>query len=294
MDAATVIARYNPPSLAPEVAAFARELVAAAAPLDAKRAESLLYAAGKLGTFAASVGLELSAEVCLSPGVVERFAAVVDLSATTRRTARANLRFLRRQVLPHLPPEPLPLSRERAKRPYSATELAEFLALCDAQPTKLRRSRLTALVCLGAGAGLVGADLRRVTGPDVVARSGGVVVEVRAGRHPRVVPVLPPFGDRLLAVARVMGDRYLIGGSDPDRKNVTSGLVERVTGGADLGAIDTGRLRATFLAQAATAIGLRGFMDAAGIICSQRLGDLVAGLPRIGEAELVALLGGAR
>ena len=33
-------------------------------------------------------------------------------------------------------------------------------------------------------------------------------------------------------------------------------------------------------------------MAAAGITCSQRLGDLVAGLPAMGEEAMVALLGG--
>ena len=35
-------------------------------------------------------------------------------------------------------------------------------------------------------------------------------------------------------------------------------------------------------------------MDAAGIYCSQRLGDLVAGLPPNDEHEMVTLLGGKR
>ena len=38
---------------------------------------------------------------------------------------------------------------------------------------------------------------------------------------------------------------------------------------------------------------LRAFMQAAGITCSQRLGDLAAQLPAAAENELVALLGGA-
>jgi hypothetical protein len=33
-------------------------------------------------------------------------------------------------------------------------------------------------------------------------------------------------------------------------------------------------------------------MQAAGVSCSQRLGDLAAGLPSATEAELIALLGG--
>jgi hypothetical protein len=44
----------------------------------------------------------------------------------------------------------------------------------------------------------------------------------------------------------------------------------------------------------AETIGLRAFMDAAGITCSQRLGDLVASLPRASEEETVALLGARR
>jgi hypothetical protein len=41
-------------------------------------------------------------------------------------------------------------------------------------------------------------------------------------------------------------------------------------------------------------LGLATFMAAAGITCSQRLGDLVAGLEPAGEAEAVRLLGGGR
>ena len=36
--------------------------------------------------------------------------------------------------------------------------------------------RAAGLVCLGAGAGLIRADLRNVRGSDVICRSGGVIV----------------------------------------------------------------------------------------------------------------------
>jgi hypothetical protein len=74
---------------------------------------------------------------------------------------------------------------------------------------------------------------------------------------------------------------------------VTAGLKASVAGGADLPALDTGRLRAIWLYEAAGAIGLKAFMDAAGITCSQRLGDLVATLATGAEHDAVALLGGA-
>src|SRR6266536_1184439 len=63
-----------------------------------------------------------------------------------------------------------------------------------------RRSRATALVCLGAGAGLIRSDLRNARGSDVIARSGGVVVQVR-GTRPRAVPILARYQPRLLEAA---------------------------------------------------------------------------------------------
>jgi hypothetical protein len=58
--------------------------------------------------------------------------------------------------------------------------------------------RARGLVCLGAGAGLIRADLRAVRGTDVACRSGGVIVAVRSAR-PRAVPVLARYHGRLLA-----------------------------------------------------------------------------------------------
>jgi hypothetical protein len=75
---------------------------------------------------------------------------------------------------------------------------------------------------------------------------------------------------------------------------VTTPLTTSLAGGEDLPRLDVGRLRATWLTEVAEAIGLRGFMEAAGITCSQRLGDLVERLAPRGVTEAVALLGGAR
>jgi integrase len=253
----------------------------------------LLFAAGKLATFATCVGLELDPAVVLCPSLIERFIVTeaAALGPATRRTLRSNLRFLARGVAVNQPPAPVPLSRERAKAPYSPAQIAAYLALADAQPTPARRMRLSGLICLGAGAGLMGADLRAVTGRDVIARSGGVIVEVK-GRRERRVPVLARHHERLVAAASFAGPGYVTGGISARRRNVTSGLVASIAGGADLAAIDTSRLRATWLVAAAEAIGLRAFMDAAGITCSQRLGDLVATLGDVTEQDAVVLLGG--
>jgi integrase len=284
-----VIARFSPVSVPPEAVAFARRVVARAGPQRAQRAKALLFAAGKLGAFAASVGLELD-EGLLTDSVIERFVLVGCLGGpATRRTVRTNLRALRRAVLAGVSPQPTPLPRGRAKPPYTRAQIAGFLALCDAQPTRLRQGRAAALVCLGAGAGLYGRELRGVRGSDVVARSGGILVLV-AGRGARSVPVLAPFGERLATTAHLFGERYLVAGGDPDSHNVTNPIIRSLSGGKDLPRLDAGRLRSTYLAQMAATIGLRAFMDAAGLTCSQRLGDIVASLDAPSEAEAVALL----
>ena len=153
--------------------------------------------------------------------------------------------------------------------------------------------RAAGLVCLGAGAGLIRADLRAVRGTDITARSGGVIVAVR-GRRPRAVPVLARYHQLLLGAAAFAGTGLVTGGHDPARRNVTTPLTRALAGGTGLPRLDTSRLRATWLADCAELLGLAAFMHAAGITCSQRLGDLLATLDPGTEADAVRLLGGQR
>ena len=296
MDAETAAyaRRWRPSPVSPRAAAFARDVIAKTGPQGRERAKNLLWAAGRLADYAASLGLDLAPETVFCPSVIERFARCAPgLSGVARRTLRTNQRFIARRVVPQLYPADVPLPRERAKAPYTAAEVGGFLALADAQPTAERRLRAAGLVCLGAGAGLIRADLRDVRGSDVIARSGGVVVAVR-GRRARTVPVLPRYHARLRASARSAGSGPICGGADPGRRNITSPLITARDGGTGLPRLDTSRLRATWLAEVAELLGLATFMHAAGISCSQRLGGLVAGLEPAGEAEAVRLPGATR
>ena len=291
---AAYIARWRPSSVSPQAAAFARDVIGQVAPDGQERAKNLLWAAGKLADYAIPLGLDAVPEVLLHPSAAERFTRCAPgLSPVARRTLRTNLRFIGRRVVPQLYPQDMPLPRERAKAPYSPAEIAGFLALADAQPTTERRMRAAGLVCLGAGAGLIRGDLREVRGSDVACRSGGVVVTVR-GARPRTVPVLARYHARLLAAARFAGNGLICGGADPGRRNMTNPLITALDGGTGLPRLDTSRLRATWLRDCAELLGLATFMHAAGISCSQRLGDLVAGLEPAGEAGAVRLLGAAR
>jgi len=124
-----------------------------------------------------------------------------------------------------------------------------------------------------------------------VRRSGGLVVEVRGGRAPRAVPVLARYHERLLEAAAFAGENFLTGGTEPERGNITNPLTRSLAGGGGLPALDTSRLRASWLAECAALLGLPAFMHAAGLTCSQRLGDIIAGLdPGTGQ-DAVALPG---
>jgi hypothetical protein len=294
-EVAAYIAQWRPSSLTPRAAAFARDVIGQLAPEGKERAKNLLWAAGKLAGYAIPLGLDPVPEVLLHPSVAERFTRCAPgLSGVARRTLRTNLRFIGRQVVPQLYPADAPLPREHAKEPYSPAEIAGYLALADAQPTLSRRMRASGLVCLGAGAGLIRADLRDVHGTDVTCRSGGVIVTVRGGARPRTVPVLARYQDRLLAAAAAAGTGLVCGGTDPGRRNITTPLIRSLAGGTGLPRLDTSRLRATWLADVAQLLGLATFMHAAGITCSQRLGDLLATLEPAAEADAVRLLGAAR
>jgi hypothetical protein len=279
------VTAWRPSAAVPaEAAAFARRVVAGCGPLGRDRAKNLLWAAGKLASYGIGLGLDPVPGVLLHPSVIERFTAhAPGISGPARRTLRTNLRFVARKVAPHLDPADAPLPRERAKAPYSAAEIAGYLALAAAQPTTARAMRATALVCLGAG-------LRNARGTDIVPRSGGVVVEVR-GRAPRVVPVLARYQPPLLQAAVFAGDQFLTGGDKPERGNITNPLTRSLAGGGGLPPLDTSRLRATWLAECATLLGLPAFLRAAGISCCQRLGDITAGLDPGSEQDAVALLG---
>ncbi|MHB8660289.1 MAG: hypothetical protein ACYC91_20630 [Solirubrobacteraceae bacterium] len=291
--AARAIAAYAPSSVSAGAAGFARAVVAQAAPATPARCKALLFAAARLAAFAEQVGLGLEEEL-LQGAVIERFILVgcPDVSPATRRTLRTNLRALARSFERYPEPAAVPLVRERSKQPYSLSEIDAYLRLAAAQGTQARRMRAGALVCLGAGAGIITGELRHVRGTDVVVRSGGVLVKV-AGARSRWVPVVERYQHRLLQAAAFAGDRYVIGGRNPDRRNVTETLSAALSTDVSLPRLQAGRLRSTWLVECAQRIGLGVFMHAAGITCSQRLGDLAAQLPQATEVELIAMLGGS-
>jgi integrase len=293
--AKAAIAAYRPRAGSDEAGAFAREVVGAARPQSRERAKALLFCASRLARFGESVGLDPRPEVLLCDAVIERFilCGCAGASPATRRTLRANLRALSRALEAHPRPLAVPLPRERAKAPYSQAEIEGYLRLAGTQSTKARRMRASALICLGAGAGIVAGELRYLRGSDVLERSGGVLVAVKGARA-RTVPVISGFQESLLAAASFAGERLICGGREAGRRNVSDALCRALSCDPGLPRLVAGRLRSTWLSACAQTIGLGAFMAAAGVHCSQRLGDIASQLPAPPETEIVTLLGGSR
>ncbi|MGH3420368.1 MAG: hypothetical protein ACRDOD_12370, partial [Streptosporangiaceae bacterium] len=106
------ITSWQPSSMSPRAADFARAVVSQAAPGGRERAKNLLWAAGRLADWATGLGLEPVPEVLLHSSVIERFTAhAPGLTGVTRRTLRTNLRFIARAVVPALAPADVPLPR---------------------------------------------------------------------------------------------------------------------------------------------------------------------------------------
>ena len=290
-EVAAAIANWRSSLVGERSQAFVRQAVARAAPQTPARAKALCFAASRLAAFGERVGLEVD-EALLSEAVIERFVLIgcEGVSPATRRTLRTNLRALARAAQRYPEPVPTPLPRERAKPPYSAAEIEGYLRLATAQSTPARRMRSSALVCLGAGAGIVASELRGLRGCDILERSGGVLAIV-SGPRARSVPVLERYQRPLLEAARFAGERMIVGGREAGRRNISDELCAALSVDSSLARLEAGRLRSTWLIACARQIGLHAFMQAAGIRCSQRLGDLAAQLPTVTEENLVELLG---
>lgn len=84
------------------------------------------------------------------------------------------------------------------------------------------------------------------------------------------------YAAALRGAAAEVGDELLVGGFSGDRRNVTTGLIRRIEGGADLPHLEVARLRSTWIAvhlEAGTRLDV--LMAAAGLTTPTSIVDLV-------------------
>lgn len=221
-----------------------------------------------------------------------------------------NLKGRRRSILlglasqanpgPTAPAKMPPLPHTSVRPPYTPAELAVIVRICGGQPTERKGRDLSAVVGMGAGAGLDSVDQRGIRVEHVVdLGEDGLDIHVQPPR-PRIVPVRASLEHLLRrATAGRRGEELLVG-LKPDRRNTSARAVENAAL-YKVPHIEPARLRATWLADLMTdAVPLGVLLQAAGLKSARTLADL---LPQLGPwlehkdlptATLDVLRGGAR
>jgi hypothetical protein len=246
-----------------------------------------------LAVWASREGLPLDTEVVLDPDTVERFIVVGIAHNQSRGTYRSVLRRVGPLLTTRAPWEarPATVARRQVAVPYSVSEIEGLTEDALAQPTAGRVRAARALLALGAGAGLDGRWIARVTADDVTSR--GQAVLIRVGEPvARVVPVLARWQDEVLGLAASAGDACLVGYRSTSR-NRASALAASIVVAHSHPKLSASRLRSTWLVtHLAMGTRLPELAQAAGLQGVTVLSDLLPFVPPMDQAAAVAMLRG--
>ena len=247
----------------------------------------------RLAGWCVAEGIALDPELVLDPETVERFVCQGLADTPSRATYRSVLRRIGPVLTATAPWEarPAALARRHVALPYSAAELAGLRAAATSQATAGRVRAARALLALGAGAGLDGRWVARVSAADVVARSG--TVQVLVGEpSPRSVPVLGEWEREVLELASAAGGCFLVGGRST-AKNRAGSLAASLEVGHGGPKFSASRLRSTWLVHHLR-LGTRlpELTRAAGLAGITVVSDLIEHVIPVGEEEAAEMLRG--
>ena len=247
----------------------------------------------RLAAWCLREGMALDPELVLDPETVERFICQGVADTPSRATYRSVLRRIGPALTATAPWEarPAALARRHVALPYSSVELAGLRAAATRQATPGRVRAARALLALGAGAGLDGRWVARVSTADVVRRSGSV--QVRVGEpSPRLVPVLADYEREVLDLAATAGSCFLVGGRST-AKNRAGSLAASLDVGHGCPRFSASRLRSTWLIHHLR-LGTRlpELTRAAGLAGVTVVSDLLAHVAPVGEDQAAEMLRG--
>ena len=181
-DVAGYVACWQPTSVPPSAARFARSAAGLAEPPTRARANALLWAASRVAAYAVPLGLEPVPEVLLHPSVIERFAASAPgLSGSARRTRDAGI-------------DPAPRRSGPTWKQFLTTQARGILAANFVHVDTVSLRRLYALIVVEHGT-------RRVHLAGVTANPDGAWT-TQAARN-----VLMDLGQRTASVKFLLRDR---------------------------------------------------------------------------------------
>jgi hypothetical protein len=263
------------------------------APATPSSAGEIARALIRISVWSLSQGTALAWDQILDPDTVERFVSVGITDDRCRATYRALLRRLGPLLTSKAPWEPRPeaVSRRHLAPPYCPEELEALWQDAQHQSTPVRLRAGRALIALGAGAGLDGRWVTRVTAGDVIRRDG--VVLVRVGEPvAREVPVLARWELEVLRLAATAEDQFLVGGHSLSR-NRAGFLACKFQVAHGHPPLSGPRLRSTWLGHHLT-IGTRlpELAKAAGLVGVTVLSDLLAEVPALDPQQAARMLRG--
>lgn len=212
-------------------------------------ASDLYPAVSRLAHFARAEYAPLTDDAVFDPYMVNRFVThhLAGYNRASRNTIRARLRRVSEALLgDDAVGKFKALGKADAVRPYTLAEQASLESWSRAQTTAERRTSAAALLSLGFGAGLTGAEIIRLRLEDVRTDVDGSIVVDVAGENERSVPVLAAWDAGLRSRQTHMGGAGWAFRVDQrgDNINLVTDFVSRTAPPLE---VQTRRMRATWL-----------------------------------------------
>lgn len=244
---------YRPQMPAEEwaaIEAYVHDVIIRAEPQVTYTAQQLYPAIARLAQFAHQKHMPLEDDDVLDPFTVERFVQfhLDSYNRASRNSIRARLRRVSEALLgAGTAARVRALGKAEASRPYTAKQVAEFDGWALAQPSVERRTSAQALLALGLGAGLTGAEIIALRGADVRSLGGTTFVDV-VGAEARTVPVRGEWADELGERVRFLGQDGWVFRSEQRGGNINL-ITDFVSRNGPHLPLQARRMRATWLVQ---------------------------------------------
>jgi hypothetical protein len=217
--------------------------------------------------------------------------------------SRATVRSVLRRVVRNLAPETAAerIAYQPVQPPYTPADCARLVTLARQQPTDALRRDLSAMVALGAGAGL-GAEDQRLVAPchirEVDLGEYGLALAIDVpGPRARTVIVRAEYEPLLrealdLHAKAHRGRSTPLCGVKPDRRNGANRVAARAVTASGTGVqISAARLRATWLvACMSSAVPLGALLHASGLRTPRTLTDLLPYCPPASPEAVAGIL----
>jgi len=241
---------YRPRLPADEWAAieeYVRGVVTRAEPVVVYSARELYPAVTHLVHFTRTSAAPVEDSVVFDPVHIGRFVNhhLATYNRASRNTIRARLRRVSEALLgDDAAGKFKALGKAEASRPYVAAELAVLDAWGWQQRTPERRTSAGALLALGLGAGLTGAEIIAVRASDVTEDGTRVLVH---GSGPRDVPILPDWIPRIQERSALIGTDGWMFRAEQHGGNINL-ITDFVSRNGPTVPLQARRMRATWLA----------------------------------------------